>query len=767
MNPTGQNPAVPPDPPPIPTSKITANKDLEDLNLNSALKQKTPQGNPDENQYKELINLALNNPDFLQALQSALVKVNNTAEDAKKRKGDDQFKVSTNYDRPVKNYNKGNASNKIDNHDPNPKPNSTQKNIDSDEPATEDHINQNLNQQILISNAMNNATGGQRSKPSGPSKPTFAAAVQSRLTSSSAGKTHVDIKHGTHLGKPAVYFSAEDYFGSLAQDCKWTIVGKFIKGKPTMEELRKLFIGQFQLLGTVKIAFYDYRCVYMDFTNEVDFKHIYFKPFIDIGPYTMKVMKWTPDFKPEQETSTVPIWILIHKLPWHLFRWDILSKLVQSIGIAVAPDQATFSKSRGNVAKIKVEIDLLRPKQEEIWLGYKRPDGSEDGEWLKIEYEDAPSYCAYCRLQGHTEMECRTKINRENEKRLREEQMKNIKTTTPQSQETEDGFQEVSRKKGKQNRKNVGVVISEPNAHDQKKKTLPLVEGKGKNATNETTNNVVIGEQQQRTEKGETSRLQEEKQDQNEGEKILDEETHISGNKHKTQKDDSSKKNEHKSNKNDNKKVNWEDQTNTRQKNTTEIKKPQKHPVDQMQASSTTDQILSKQKKTSVLPEIKPKNQITRHNQQNPHPNQTTTKSTDKSKIIRKAHDNKKITTKAIDTHEHQSSEEEEETEEDTETENEKIRESSDDSYESVEDNDDASTSDEEVENQFHTFSTIQQEPEVAKAFEDLSGKMNLSPRGSQNTRGGNFNRGGRGGRIRKPVKKHRTKAQLPINFDD
>ncbi|KAG5574501.1 hypothetical protein H5410_054635 [Solanum commersonii] len=116
-----------------------------------------------------------------------------------------------------------------------------------------------------------------------------------------------------------------------------------------------------------------------------------------------------------------------------------------------------------------------------------------------------------------------------------------------------------------------------------------------------------------------------------------------------------------------------------------------------MQASSTTDQILSKQKKASVLPEIKPKNQITRHNQQNPQPIQTTTKSTDKSKIIHKAHDNKKITTKAIDTQEHQSSEEEEETEEDTKT------------YESVEDNDDASTSDEEVENQFHTFSTIQQ----------------------------------------------------------
>ncbi|KAG5593256.1 hypothetical protein H5410_043770 [Solanum commersonii] len=131
-------------------------------------------------------------------------------------------------------------------------------------------------------------------------------------------------------------------FNQLWSRLQMNHCGKFIKGKPTMEELRKLFIGQFQLLGTVKIAFYDYRCVYLDFTNEVDFKHIYFKPFIDIGPYTMKVMKWTPDFKPESKKHLVPVWILIHKLPWHLFRWDILSKLVQSIGIAVARDQATF-----------------------------------------------------------------------------------------------------------------------------------------------------------------------------------------------------------------------------------------------------------------------------------------------------------------------------------------------------------------------------------------------------------------------------------------
>lgn len=76
----------------------------------------------------------------------------------------------------------------------------------------------------------------------------------------------------------------------------------------------------------------------------------------------MKILKWTPDFKPEEETSIVPVWILIHQLPWHLFNWRIVSRLVSEVGVAVAPDQATYSKSRGNVAKVKVEIDLLKSR---------------------------------------------------------------------------------------------------------------------------------------------------------------------------------------------------------------------------------------------------------------------------------------------------------------------------------------------------------------------------------------------------------------------
>ncbi|KAF3629723.1 hypothetical protein FXO37_28793 [Capsicum annuum] len=130
--------------------------------------------------------------------------------------------------------------------------------------------------------------------------------VQSKLIALKNMESTVEIRHGTHLDKPMVFFSAQDYFMSLAQDCKITLIGKFYRGKPPMEEISKMFIR-----------------------------------------------------------------------------------------VAVALDQATFSKTRGNVAKVKVEIDLLKSRLDQLWVGFNKVDGFEDGTWLNVEYEKVPGYCIY------------------------------------------------------------------------------------------------------------------------------------------------------------------------------------------------------------------------------------------------------------------------------------------------------------------------------------------------------------------------------------
>lgn len=48
------------------------------------------------------------------------------------------------------------------------------------------------------------------------STPTFAAKVQAKLFNVNDKTQQVSIRRGTHLGKHAVYFSAENYFINLA-----------------------------------------------------------------------------------------------------------------------------------------------------------------------------------------------------------------------------------------------------------------------------------------------------------------------------------------------------------------------------------------------------------------------------------------------------------------------------------------------------------------------------------------------------------------------
>lgn len=68
----------------------------------------------------------------------------------------------------------------------------------------------------------------------------------------------------------------------------------------------------------MKIAYFDPKHDYIYFTNHVDYNHILFKEYVDIGEAPMKIMKWTADFKLKVESSIIPVWILIHHLPWHL-----------------------------------------------------------------------------------------------------------------------------------------------------------------------------------------------------------------------------------------------------------------------------------------------------------------------------------------------------------------------------------------------------------------------------------------------------------------
>ncbi|KAH0760297.1 hypothetical protein KY290_016370 [Solanum tuberosum] len=223
----------------------------------------------------------------------------------------------------------------------------------------------------------------------------------------------------TRQGYPSITFYEADFLQKMPGRCKYTLVGKFINAMPKMEVIRKSFIAQTQLTGGVKIAHFNSRHIYIDLDNEADHISVWTKQKMFIAGHPMKLQVWTPTFKPAEETPIVPIWITLPELPWHCHYMDILTPLLSPIGKALYLDSATVQKTRGSVAKVRVQIDLTKERPQHVWLGFSEKDPNL-GKWQVIEYEEVPSYCLYCKHQGHIIGECSQKEKDEETKRNKE-----------------------------------------------------------------------------------------------------------------------------------------------------------------------------------------------------------------------------------------------------------------------------------------------------------------------------------------------------------
>lgn len=70
-------------------------------------------------------------------------------------------------------------------------------------------------------------------------------------------------------------------------------------------------------------------------------------------------------------------------------------------------DAATTSKTRPNMAKVRVELDLLKSHLDNVWVGIKDEGSPLKGFTKKVEYEIIPKYYKHCKKIGHNIMNCR------------------------------------------------------------------------------------------------------------------------------------------------------------------------------------------------------------------------------------------------------------------------------------------------------------------------------------------------------------------------
>lgn len=115
----------------------------------------------------------------------------------------------------------------------------------------------------------------------------------------------------------------------------------------------------------------------------------------------MWLEKWSPDFKPE-DSSIFPVWVLLPDLPFHCHTWNYVKQIVAPLGMPLSMDVSTDNKTRPSMAKVRVEVDLTKPKINSVWVGAEDNSCPLKGFTVKLDYENVPKFCRHCRILGHS-----------------------------------------------------------------------------------------------------------------------------------------------------------------------------------------------------------------------------------------------------------------------------------------------------------------------------------------------------------------------------
>lgn len=147
-----------------------------------------------------------------------------------------------------------------------------------------------------------------------------------------------------------------------------------------------------------------------------------------VADHYILVQRWRRNFlKRASVEQKVAVWVRIPELSLELYNDVFLKRLGNSLGSMLKIDKLTSIHSRGQFARICVEVDLARPVVPQVLVR---------GETLNLEYEGLHTICFFCGVYGHRESVCILKQEAA-------EAQKNMLNTVEKSLVAENG-QEIS-----------------------------------------------------------------------------------------------------------------------------------------------------------------------------------------------------------------------------------------------------------------------------------------------------------------------------------
>lgn len=145
--------------------------------------------------------------------------------------------------------------------------------------------------------------------------------------------------------------------------------------------------------GKVKITDIPRGYYAIKFDSAEDNRHALLKGPWMVADHYILVQRWRPNFlRNANKERKVAVWVRVPELPLELYNGSFLKRLGSTLGSMLKIDRLTSIHSRGQFARICVEIDLAKHLIPQVMVR---------GEVLNLEFEGLHSVCFNCGVYGH------------------------------------------------------------------------------------------------------------------------------------------------------------------------------------------------------------------------------------------------------------------------------------------------------------------------------------------------------------------------------
>ncbi|CAN1273765.1 hypothetical protein LINPERPRIM_LOCUS15179 [Linum perenne] len=151
--------------------------------------------------------------------------------------------------------------------------------------------------------------------------------------------------------------------------------------------------------GDVQVSDVGFGFYVVNFESIADYERAMFGGPWMINDHYVVIQEWRPYFRPEETLlTTLRVWVRLPGIPFEYFDRTILKLIGDRIGRTVRIDHTTLEGSRGNFARICVEVDLSKPLLSKYRLRRRV---------RRIEYEGLHTICFNCGCYGHKDEACK------------------------------------------------------------------------------------------------------------------------------------------------------------------------------------------------------------------------------------------------------------------------------------------------------------------------------------------------------------------------